>query len=100
MALMNVVSRQVLIAFWTKHPDSKGVLSHWYSAAKRADWRSPQDIRAEYNSVDFLSDNRVVFDLGGNNFREVVRISYLFKQVLIKFVGSHADYDHIDANTI
>ena len=97
---MNVVSRQTLVAFWTKHPQSKGVLSQWFSAARRAEWKTPQDIRAEYNSADFLGDNRVVFDLGGNNYRVVVRVSYRFKQVLIKFVGAHAEYDRIDASKI
>ena len=97
---MNVVSRQTLVTFWTRHPQSKGVLSQWFLAARTAEWKTPQDVRAEYNSADFLGDNRVVFDLGGNNYRVVVRISYTFKQVLIKFVGTHAEYDRVDASKI
>jgi mRNA interferase HigB len=98
--LMNVVSRQTLIAFWTKHPQAKGPLNQWFSAARRAEWKTTQDIRADYNSADFLADNRVVFDLGGNKYRVVVRVSYTFKQVLIKFVGTHAEYDKIDATKV
>lgn len=72
----------------------------WYALARAAEWKDPQDVRAQFNSVDFVGDNRVVFDVGGNNYRLVVRISYRFKQVLIKFVGTHADYDRIDVETI
>jgi mRNA interferase HigB len=97
---VNVVSRPILIAFWTKHPEAEAALSAWYNQARAAEWRTPQDIRAQFNSADFLGDNRVVFDVGGNKYRVIVRISYTFKQVLIKFVGTHAEYDKIDAATV
>jgi len=57
-------------------------------------------VRESFGSADFLADNRVVFDVGGNNYRVVVRVSYRFKQVLVKFVGTHAEYDRIDAASI
>jgi mRNA interferase HigB len=75
-------------------------LTAWYAIARAAEWKSPQDVRTAFGSADFVGDNRVVFDIGGNNYRLVVRISYRFKQVLIKFVGTHADYDRIDAGTV
>jgi mRNA interferase HigB len=97
---VNVVSRRTLVAFWTIHPRAKGPLTAWYAMAKAAEWKEPQEVRAQFGSADFVGDNRVVFDVGGNNYRLVVRISYRFKQVLIKFVGTHAEYDRIDAETV
>ncbi|WP_191559087.1 MULTISPECIES: type II toxin-antitoxin system HigB family toxin [Brevundimonas] len=97
---MNVVARKTLQAFWARHPSAKGPLTSWYDHAKAADWRSPQDVRNDFRSADFVSDNRVVFDIGGNKYRVVVRISYTFKQVLVKFVGTHAEYDRIDVETV
>lgn len=97
---MNVVAKKTLQAFWTKHPASKASLAAWYDHAKGADWRSPQDIKDDFRSVDFVGDNRVIFDVGGNNYRIVARISYTFKQVMVKFVGTHKEYDRIDPETI
>jgi mRNA interferase HigB len=68
--------------------------------AKAAEWRTPQDIRDQFRSADFVADNRVIFDIGGGAYRLVVRVSYRFKQVLVKFVGTHRDYDGIDPATV
>lgn len=97
---MNVVARRTLVEFWTLHPRARGPLSAWYDLARAAEWRTPQDVRDDFNSVDFVGDNRVIFDIGGNNYRLVVRISYPFKQVLVKFVGPHAEYDRIDPASV
>lgn len=98
--LMNVVTKKTLQAFWTIHPNAKGPLTSWYDHAKAADWQSPQDIKNDFRSVDFVGDNRVIFDIGGNNYRLVVRVSYTFKQVLVKFVGTHKEYDQINPETV
>ena len=97
---MNIVTRKTLVEFYTRHPKAKAPLSAWYKHVKAANWTSPQDVKADFNSADFVADNRVIFNIGGNNYRLVVRISYTFKQVLVKFVGTHAEYDQIDAATI
>jgi len=97
---MNVVALKTLQAFWTKHPRSRGPLTTWYKLARAAEWKTPHDVLATFGSADFLADSRVVFDIGGNNYRVVARISYPFKQVLVKFVGTHAEYDAIDAGTV
>jgi mRNA interferase HigB len=89
-----------LQAFWAVHPNAKGPLIAWYDHASAAEWLTPQDIKNDFRSVDFVGDNRVIFDIGGNSYRLVVRISYRFKQVLVKFVGTHADYDKIDPETV
>jgi len=97
---VNVVAKRLLQAFWTAHPGAKGPLAAWYNHARAAEWRTPKDIKNDFRSVDFVGDNRVIFDIGGNNYRLVVRVSYTFKQVLVKFVGTHADYDKIDPETV
>ena len=97
---MNVVTRKRLQAFWTLHPKARAPLTAWYQLAKAAEWRSPQDIKEQFRSADFVADNRVIFNIGGGNYRLVVRVSYRFKQVLVKFVGTHKDYDGIDAAKI
>ena len=94
---MNVVTARKLQEFWTKHPNAKGPLSAWLKIVKRADWKDTHDVKADFRSADFIEDNRVIFNIGGNNYRLVVRISYTFKQILVKFVGTHAEYDKIDA---
>ena len=97
---MNVVARRTLMRFWEMHPDARGPLIAWFAAARAAHWRAPQDIRDQYGSAEFVGDNRVVFNIGGNKYRLVVRISYEFQQVLIKFVGTHKAYDQIDVETV
>ena len=97
---MNVVTYRRLKALWERHPDARGPLTAWYADARRASWNAPSDIRARYNIVDFVGDNRVVFNLGGNKYRLIVRVSYTYKQVLVKFVGAHSEYDKINAETV
>jgi len=97
---VNVVAKRTLQEFWTLHPQAKGPLTSWYHHAKAADWRTPQDVRNDFRTVDFVGDNRVIFDVGGNNYRLVARISYPFKQVLVKFIGTHKEYDKIDPETV
>ncbi|MDP1912822.1 type II toxin-antitoxin system HigB family toxin [Brevundimonas sp.] len=97
---MNVVAKRTLQAFWTIHPQAQGPLISWYAHASKAEWRTPQDIKDDFRSVDFVGDNRVIFDVGGDNYRLVARISYIYKQVLVKFVGTHKEYDKINPETI
>lgn len=98
--VMQVVSRRTLTDFWEKHPKAEAPLSNWFVAAKAAEWKSPQDVRNDFNSVDFVGDNRVIFNIGGNNYRLITHVSYTYKSLLIKFVGTHAEYDRLDPETI
>jgi mRNA interferase HigB len=97
---MQVVSRKTLVAFWEKHPRAEAPLSTWFVAARAAEWKTPQDIRNDFSSVDLVGDNRVIFDIGGNNYRLIAHVSYTYKSVLIKFVGTHAEYDRIDPEKV
>ena len=98
---MNVVAKQALARFWSLHPSAQGPLTAWYVLASKTSWRTPQDVKSQFGShVDFVGDNRAIFDIGGNKYRLIVRISYVYKTVLIKFLGTHAEYDRIDPERI
>jgi mRNA interferase HigB len=93
---MRVLLRSALRKFWQRHPQAEGNLRAWYAIVSRAQWRSPNDVKRQFGRiVDFVADNRVIFDIGGNKYRLVVHVSYRFQRVLVKFVGTHAEYDQI-----
>lgn len=97
---MRVFSLSTLREFWEKHPDAEQPLRAWFVEAERADWAGPADVKARYRSADFIAGDRVVFNIKGNNYRLIVAIKYQFKAVYVRFVGSHADYDNVDAERV
>jgi len=94
---MRVISRKTLKEFWEKQPEAEQVLRAWHADAKQAVWRSPADIKQIYRNVSFVAHNRVVFNIKGNKYRLVAMVNYAFGIVFIRFVGTHRDYDRIDA---
>ncbi len=99
--LMQIIARRTLKRFWERHPKAEVPLRNWYTLADKANWATPADVKAMFGTnVDFVHDNRVVFDIAGNNYRLIVHVAYPYKRVLIKFVGTHAEYDRIDPETI
>ena len=97
---MQIVARKALKDFWTRHDRAEAPLTAWYLEVSKAQWTSPQDIKAMFRSADFVGDNRVIFDIGGNKYRLVVHVAYKYHRVLIKFVGTHSEYDRIDPETV
>ncbi|HBJ83436.1 MAG TPA: addiction module toxin RelE [Verrucomicrobiales bacterium] len=97
---MRVISRKTLKDFWAKHAGARPALQAWFHEARSAHWKSFAAIKARYRSADVLPGNRVVFNLKGNTYRLVVHIHYNTGIVFIRFVGTHAAYDKIDATTI
>ncbi len=97
---MRVVAKKVLREFWEKHADAEEQLKTWYKEASKAAWMNPSDIKEEYVRASILKGGRVVFDICGNKYRLVVDINYLRQWVFIRLIGTHKDYDNIDANTI
>lgn len=97
---MRVIAVRALRACWERHPDSEQQLKAWYDEAKHAAWLAPQDIRNHYASASFVGRNRVVFNIKGNDYRLIVAVAYRFQAVYIKFLGTHAEYDRIDAATV
>ena len=97
---MRIISRKTLREFGTKHAQSKQPLDDWYKIAARAEWQTPADVKLLLRSADILPDNRVVFNIGGNDYRLVVKIEYRHQTIYIRFIGTHAEYDRINATTI
>ena len=98
---MQIIAKRTLKQFWEKHPQSETPLRTWFAITDKQNWKSPDDIKTQFgNTVDFVADNRVIFDIGGNKYRLIVHVAYPFKRVLIKFVGTHGEYDKIDPEKI
>jgi mRNA interferase HigB len=97
---MRVISRKKLKIFWEVHRRSEKPLRAWFHEAKVARWKNYDEIKKDFPSADVLPGNRVVFDIKGNDYRLVVKIHYNTGIVFIRFVGTHADYDDIDATSI
>ena len=97
---MRTISKKILREFWEKHADSEQQLKSWFQETSNVEWESPTDIKKEYPTASFLQDNRVIFNIKGNKYRLIIRISYDYHMIWIRFVGTHAEYDKIDAAKI
>ncbi len=100
---MRVIALATLKAFWEKHPeylDAKEPTLAWYRHTLNADWPAPADIKRDFGSASILRDGRVVFNLAGNKYRLVVWINYAYRVAYIRFIGTHPQYDRIDAQRI
>jgi len=96
-----VISGAVLRNFWTLagRADSEGPLRAWLAEARAARWKSPAELKARYPKASLVGD-RVVFNIGGNKYRLIVHINYSLGIVLIKFIGTHQEYDEVDVLTV
>jgi mRNA interferase HigB len=98
---VQVIARRTLKLFWEKHAAAEVPLRAWFATVTQAQWYGPHDLKRQFGAtIDFVSDNRVIFDLGGNKYRLIAHVSYAYGRVLVKFVGTHAEYDRIDAETV
>jgi mRNA interferase HigB len=97
---MRIIAKRTLREFWEKHADTEQPLSAWYQDCQRATWSSPQEIKQQYRNASIVNAERVVFNIKGNNYRLIVAIKYTLKIVFVKFVGTHKEYELVDAATI
>ena len=97
---MRVIAVSTLRDFWERHPDAEQPLKAWYEEATNATWAQPADIKARYRSASVLKNRRVVFNIKGNDYRLIVAVAYKLQVVYVKFVGTHKEYDALDAETI
>ena len=97
---MRVVAKKILREFWEKHEDCEQQLKAWFREAEKAEWENPNQLKVEYPSASILNENRVVFNIKGNKYRLIVKISFDYQMVWIRFIGTHSEYDKINANTI
>lgn len=95
-----IIAKKTLRNFWEKYPDSEQYLKTWYDSAKRSEWRSPNEIKQTYIHASILKNGRVVFNIKGNTYRLVVKFNFEKQWAFIRFIGTHSQYDAIDANSI
>jgi len=98
--IMRIIAKGTLRDFWLGHADSEQALKSWYLEADKSNWLSPNDIKKEYPSASILPNNRVVFNIKGNTYRLIVKINYSYQMLWIRFIGTHAEYDKVDATKI
>jgi mRNA interferase HigB len=97
---MRIIALKALKDFWEDYPDSKEALKSWYAVAKKADWKTPGEAKETYGNASILQEGRVVFNIAGNKYRLIVWINYPYRVVYIRFVGTHRQYDKVDAQKI
>ncbi len=86
--------------YWEKHTDCEQYLKTWYSTSMNANWKNPSDVKRTYTTASILKNGRIVFNIKGNSYRLVVRVNFEKQWIFIRFIGTHVEYDKINANTI
>jgi mRNA interferase HigB len=97
---MRIIAKRKLREFWQRHPDAEEPLLAWYREVEQEDWDSPTKVKAKYRNASIVGDNRVVFNIKGNDYRLVVKINYRYRVVYIRLVGAHAEYDRINVKEV
>lgn len=97
---MVIISKTILRDFGASHPDAINALNNWYDIVKEADWANLADVRRTFNSIDYVGNDRFVFNIKGNKFRLIAMIFFGIRTVFIRFIGTHVQYDQIDATQI
>jgi len=98
--MFNIIARKTLIAYMEKYPAAKTSLSKWYNELIESDFANFNELKLVYKSASLVADNRVIFNIKGNDYRLVVRILFEYKSIQIKWFGTHKEYDKIDVTTI
>ena len=97
---MRIIAKKILRDFWDIHSDCEQQLKSWYQETNLATWKNPNELKSDFPSASLLNDNRVCFNIKGNNYRLIVKINYHYQMMWIRFIGTHEEYDKIDANKI
>jgi len=99
---VRIIAKRALRAFWEKekHPNAEAPLLAWYRTVQHEDWNAPAMVKARFPKASIIGDSRVVFNIRGNHYRLVAKIDYRHRIVFVRFVGTHADYDRIDAREV
>lgn len=97
---MRVIAKRTLRDFWNIHADCEAQLKSWYSETEKSVWNNINELKADYPSASILKDNRIVYNIKGNKYRLIVKFNFEYQICWIRFIGTHAEYDKIDANNI
>ncbi len=95
-----IFAKSTLREFWELHPDAEQHLKTWYDTAMSSDWRTPNEVKQTYKNASILREGRIVFNIKGNDYRLVAKFNFEKQWIFIRFIGSHEDYNNIDANTV
>ena len=98
--MKRIIAKKILREYWEKHSEREQYLKTWYETAKSSNWKNPNEIKQTYVNASILKDNRVVFNIKGNSFRLIVKFNYERQWAFIRFIGTHTEYDKINAETI
>lgn len=97
---LRVIAKKILREFWERHNDCEQQLKSWYQEASNAEWTNPNEIKSEYPSASIIGKDRVIFNIKGNSYRLIVRINFDYQMLWIRFIGTHAEYDKVNAKTV
>jgi mRNA interferase HigB len=95
-----IFAKGTLREYWKKNPDSEQYLKTWHDTALSSDWKTPNDVKQTYINASILKDSRIVFNIKGNSYRLVAKFNFEKRWIFIRFIGTHTEYNKIDANTI
>ena len=97
---LRVIAKKVLREFWEKHSDCEQQLKAWFQETSKTEWTNPNEIKVEYPCASIISNNRIVFNIKGSKYRLIVKINFDYQMVWIRFIGTHSEYDKVNAKTI
>ena len=97
---MRVIAKRTLRNFWIKHADCEQQLKSWYRETIKAEWENINKLKSEYPNASILKNNRIVFNIKGNDYRLIAKFNFDYQICWIRFIGTHAEYDKINANEI
>ncbi len=97
---MRIIAKSALRRFWEEHPDAEQSLRAWHDEAKKAEWSNFQDIKKQFRSASIVGNDRIVFNIKGNDYRLIVLILFRKGKIFIRFVGTHKEYDKVNAKNI
>ena len=95
-----IFAKSTLRDFWLAHPDSEQYLKTWFDTTMNSNWKTPNDVKQTYTNASILKDSRIVFNIKGNAYRLVAKFNFEKQWVFIRFIGTHSEYDKINADTI
>ncbi len=98
--MKRIIAKRTLRKYWEKHADCEQYLKTWFDTARTSKWNSPSDIKKTYANASILKNGRVVFNIKGNSYRLVIKFNYSKQWAFVRFIGTHSEYDKIDADTV